>query len=477
MDLRPLATIAALNLAAAMSPGVSSLVKTRDDHPERVLPATQACGPVATFADGKAPSQIRHVSIAGSDARGSGSATHPFRTIARAARSISPGSGIYVHAGTYEGGTFLSGLQGTAAQPIWILGGPNEARPVIQGGGEGLHLTKPRYVVLQHLEIRDSADNGINVDDAEEFANPDAARFVLFRDLDIHDTGKRPSGVANCLKISGLNDFVVLGGSFARCGNGAASGAVGVDGVGAHRGRLSFNRFLSNGYGGIQFKGASRDIEIRSNFFHNTGWRGVNMGGSTGQAFFRPPLSASALNYEAARIHVVANIFDGSESAASFAGCLDCQFSHNTVVNPSKWVLRILQETVTIASYAFARTGHGVIADNIFYFRRSDLNAGEDINVGDNTDTRSFSLVRNLWYAHDDPTQSSPRLPLFGGIRTGSLVGSSPDFVDARTGDFHLNANSAAKAAGGVQFAPGSDFDSQCYAKPPSLGALELAGR
>jgi len=173
----------------------------------------------------------------------------------------------------------------------------------------------------------------------------------------------------------------------------------------------------------------------------------------------------------------LANVFDGSESAASFAGCLDCQFSHNTVVNPSKWVLRILQETVTIASYTFARAGHGVIADNIFYFRRSDLNAGEDINVGDNTDTRSFSLVRNLWYAHDDPAQSSPRLPLFVGIRTGSLVGSSPDFVDARTGDFHLNANSAAKAAGGVQFAPGSDFAGQCYAKPPSLGALELAGR
>lgn len=439
--------------------------------------ASPTCGAVATFADGKTPAQIRHVSTKGSDAQGDGSATHPFATIARAARSISPGVAIHVHAGTYPGGTYLTALRGTAAEPIWILGVPGEARPVIEGGNQGLYLTRPRYVILQHLEIRDTADNGINVDDGEEFANPDAARFVLFRDLDIHDTGKRPSGVANCLKMAGLNDFIVEGSSFARCGNGPGSGALGVDGVGAHNGRLSFNRFLANGFGGIQFKGGSRDIEIRSNLFHDTGWRGVNMGGSTGEAFFRPPLSASSPNYEAARIQVIANIFNGSEAAASFAGCVGCQFIHNTVVNPSKWALRILQETLTIGRYTFARTGNGVVAGNIFYFRRADLSTGEDINVGADTDPGSFSLLRNLWYAHDNPAQSSPRLPLLPGIRTGDVVRVDPNFVDARTGDFHLKAGSAARAAGEARFARGSDYAGRCYATPPSLGALELTGR
>ena len=257
-------------------------------HPPPFVPASQPCGAVATFADARTPVEIRHVSLKGNDTDGAGSATRPFRTIARAARSISPGTAIYLHAGTYPGATFLTALRGTAAQPIWIMGAPGEARPVIAGGSQGLYLTRPRYVVLQNLEIRDTADNGINVDDAEEVANPDAARFVLFRDLDIHDTGKQPSGVANCLKMAGVNDFFVLGSSFARCGNGPGSGAVGVDGVGVHRGRLSFNRFIANGFGGVQFKGASRDIEIRSNFFQNTGWRGVNMGGSTGRAVLPP---------------------------------------------------------------------------------------------------------------------------------------------------------------------------------------------
>jgi hypothetical protein len=455
----------------------SSLREARDDHVEGVSPADSRCGAVATFADGKTPSQIRHVSITGSDTSGNGSATRPFRTIRKAAQSISPGTAIYVHAGIHGGGTFLTGVHGTEAQPVWIMGAPGEARPVIQGGGEALHLTNPRYVVLQNLEILGTADNGINVDDGGQVANPEAARFVVFRDLDIHDTGKRPSGVADCLKLAGLNDFFVLGSRFARCGSGAASGAVGVGGVGVHRGRVSFNRFLSNGYGGLQVKGGSYDIEITSNAFQDTGWRSVNMGGSTGPALFRPPLSPSALNYEAARIRVLANIFEGSEAAASFTGCLDCEFSHNTVVNPSKWVLRILQETVTIASYTFARAANGRIADNIFYFRRSDLGTGEDINVGTNTDTRSFSLTRNLWYAHDAPAQSSPRISTFLGAHAGSLVGTRPDFVNASASDFHLKAGSPANGAGSVLFAPGSDFAGECYANPPSLGALELTGK
>jgi len=199
------------------------------------------------------------------------------------------------------------------------------------------------------------------------------------------------------------------------------------------------------------------------------------MGGSTGRRSSGRLSLPPALNYEAARIRASANVFDGSEAAASFTGCVDCEFSHNTVVNPRKWALRILQETVTIGRYTFAHAANGRIAANIFYFRRSDLSAGEDINVGANTDTRRFSLTRNLWYAHDEPAQSNPRVPGFAGPHTGSLVGTNPNFVNAGTRDFRLKATSVARGAGNVLFAPRSDLAGQCYAKPPSLGALELA--
>ena len=107
------------------------------------------------------------------------------------------------------------------------MGAPSEARPVIEGGNEGLRLVKPRHLVIQELEIRGTADNGINADDGDELGNSDAARHVVFREMDIHDIGLRPSGIANCLKLAGVNDVTVLNSQFARCGNGPDSGAVG----------------------------------------------------------------------------------------------------------------------------------------------------------------------------------------------------------------------------------------------------------
>ncbi len=385
-----------------------------------------SCRAPLTFADGKTPATIRHVATTGDDARGDGSATLPYRSIARAARSLAPGTAIQVHAGSYAGGIALANLHGTADAPIWIVGAPGEERPIVQGGTQGIYLQRPRYVVLRHLEIAGTADNGINVDDGDEMANEDAARFIVFDDLDIHETGRRPSGVPDCLKLAGVNDFVIMNSRFADCGT-AEHGAVGVNGVGAHRGHVFGNRFLDTGYGGVQFKGASADVEIVGNEFQNAGWRGVNMGGSTGGPFFRPPVSASATNYEAARLHVVGNSFAGGETAAAFTGCVECAFTGNRVTNPSRWALRILQETTSIGGASFAPASRGTIADNLFYFRRADLNAGEDINVGANTDTASFALSGNAWVAHDDPAASAPRLPLFRGSQAGETSGAAVD--------------------------------------------------
>ena len=139
-------------------------------YPQSVRPAPPPCSAIATFADGKVPAQIRHVSTMGSDSRGDGSATRPFGTINRAAQNISPGTAIYVHAGSYPGGTYLTAVRGTADRPIWIMGAPGEARPVIEGGNQGVYLTRPRYVILQNLEIRATADNGIRPDGPNSFS-------------------------------------------------------------------------------------------------------------------------------------------------------------------------------------------------------------------------------------------------------------------------------------------------------------------
>ena len=394
------------------------------------------CPPVVTFADGRTPSVTRHVTETGNDDTGTGAFDRPFRSIARALRDVTPGTAVVVHAGTYTGGIYLTGLRGTADAPIWIMGAAEETAPTLSGGGQGIYLQRPRYVVLDHLTIANTADNGINVDDGGETANEDAARFLVFSDIEVRDAGQRPSGVADCLKLAGVNDFAVLNSRFDRCGRGPQSGAVGVGGVGVHRGVVRGNSFAENGYGGVQFKGGSADVDIVGNTFRDTGARAVNMGGNTGAAFFRPPLVTSGPNAEARRIRVLSNIFIGGETAAALVGCVDCAFSQNTVVNPSTWVLRILQETVAIDNRTFEPAGRSAIDRNVFYFRRIDLKSGEDINVGPNTDSASISLTHNQWYARDDPEGSAPSLPTFRGREADTLAGVRPAFVDEAGGDF-----------------------------------------
>ncbi len=378
---------------------------------------------------------------------------------------------MYVHSGRYSGGITLADIRGTADAPIWIAGFRGESRPLITGGGDGVHFVKPEYVVVEDLEIGAVAGHGINIDDGDDVANRDAARSIVLRDLAIHDTGLHPAGVADCLKLSGVSELAVLHSAFEHCGNGPGSGAVGVGGIGVHKVIVAFNRYTANGYGAVQMKGGSDDVEIVGNLVRDPGWRGLNMGGRTDPAAFRPPLTTSGANYEAARIRAQANVFVGGEAAVAFTGCVDCEFSHNTVIDPTKWAIRILQETVSAGPFAFAPASRGRIVDNIFYFRREELNTGEDINIGAGTSPESFSLARNLWYAHDAPRQSAPRIGRVGS-NTDAIVGVDPTFVDLDHQDFHLRPRSAALAVGDGRFTPRSDADGLCYGAPPSLGAF-----
>jgi hypothetical protein len=407
-----------------------------------------------------------HVAPNGSDANGDGTAGSPFATIEHAAGLATPGTAVRVHAGTYAGDAYIADLSGQAGAPIWIGGAPGEARPVIEGGGEALHFSRARYLVLHDLEVRNMTSNGINADDGGDYANPEASRFIVFRNLFIHDIGS--GGNQDCLKLSGLNDYFVLDSEITVCGGGGAGSAV--DHVGCHKGLLARNYIHDLSGTGIQCKGGSEDIEIRRNRFENASQRPINMGGSTGFQFFRPPLSMATPNAEARDIRVVANIIQGGDCAAAFVGCDACLFANNTVVNPTNWFMRILQETVTGGGYEFVPTQNGKVINNLFYFNRADL-SGEDINVGGNTAPNTFTFSNNLWYAHDNPGDSAPKtIPV---AETGAVIGQDPNFSGGM-GDYHIDA--ASPAAGKGVDPPGApaDFDGVCYAKPPSIGAYEV---
>jgi hypothetical protein len=440
--------------------GPGDATETGDDPPPG------ACGATPTFEDGLSPTTEIHVATDGADAAGCGAVDAPCATLEAAAAQAGPGTAIRLHAGDYAPDSFLAGLEGTADAPIWIGGAPGEARPRFQGGGQAFHLSGVRHVVVHDLEIAGSTANGINVDDEGQVDDPEATRFVVFRDLSIHDIGE--GGNNDCLKLSGVNDFWVLDSDFSRCGGGQAGS--GIDMVGCHQGLIARNAFVDMPESGnaIQAKGGSEDVEIRANRFVDAGERTINMGGSTGLEFFRPPLGGGE-NHEARDIRVIANVIRGSNAPLAFVGCVECSAMHNTIVDPTNWVIRILQETTSTAEYQFAPARDGRVVNNIVYYARGELST--TVNVGAETAPETFELANNLWYAHDVPEQSDPagELPV---AEVGGVYGQDPQFVDAGADDYDVPPGSPAAGAGRSEAAAaGGDLEGECYPRPPTIGA------
>jgi hypothetical protein len=296
-----LPTLLAALLAVALSIGSSAATARQP-----------VCNLVPTFADGIAPLRFIHVAPPplGDNQAGDGSAEHPYATLAFAAQHAQPGTAIRLLRGTHAGGAFLTDLRGAADAPIWIGGAPgkDDERPVIEGAVEGIHLVGCAYVVVHDLEIRANSGNGVNSDDAGDIGDPLAAHHQVFRSLFIHDVGS--GGNQDGLKLSGLSSFVVLDCEIARCG-GAMSGS-GVDMVGCRDGVIARCFLHDLSANAVQAKGGSTDVDIRWCRMVDAGERALNIGGSTGFQFFRPPLTKDGVNAEARRIRAVGNVIVGA---------------------------------------------------------------------------------------------------------------------------------------------------------------------
>lgn len=419
------------------------------------------CGAFATFEDGLSPAREVFVDAAAAGP-GDGSEGDPYTELEAALADVTPGTAVRIRPGTYAGGAFASGIAGTQTEPIWIGGVPGAERPVIEGGANAIQLSAASYVIVHDLEITGQDSNGLNVDDAE-VASGDA-HHLIFRGLYIHDLGS--GGNQDCLKLSGIDDFLVKESEFVGCSGGSA-----IDHVGCHRGVIVRNSFRDLGGNGVQSKGGSDDILITQNTFVEAGERAVNMGGSTGFEFFRPALSTAEPNYEARDIRVIANVFQGGISPIAFVGCVDCIAANNTVVDPVQWVFRILQETTSAEGYEFMPAQNGRFLNNVVYFSRGELSTY--VNVGADTSPETFELSNNLWFAHDDAAQSEPSpLP---APENGGIYGMDPGFADAPSGDHHIDTTSPAAGAGAELAELGGDRDGTCYASPPSVGAFEVS--
>ena len=117
----------------------------------------------------------------------------------------------------------------------------------------------------------------------------------------------------------------------------------------------------------------------------------------------------------------------------------------NTMIHPSRWALRILQET---RSPGFVPSRNGVFAENLIVFRSSNWGEG-GVNIGPGTAPETFQFARNWWYCIDDSGKSRPKLPT---DEADGTYGVLPLFRDPEAGDFRLLPKSGLPAAGADAF-------------------------
>lgn len=349
-----------------------------------------------------------------------------------AARQARPGTTILLAPGEYRGGISLANLEGREGAPIVIAARDDAQPPVIVGGNGGIHLVRPRHVELRNLTLQGAAGNGLNIDDGGDARQP--AGHLVLRGLRIRDIG--PRGNRDGIKLSGVDQFQVVDCIIERWGDGGSA----IDMVGCHDGEVlncQFRHRADIPANGVQTKGGSSNIAIRGCRFEDAGDRGVNIGGSTGRPFFRPP----GANYEARQITVEDCTFRGSGAPVAFVGVDGAVVRHNTIYRPTRYVLRILQET---QAAEFIPCRNGTFSNNLIVFRSGDLRSV--VNVGGGTAPETFTFANNHWYCEDAPARSD-RLGL-PTAETGGRYGVDPRLIDAAQGDLRLQPDSPVRDAG-----------------------------
>ena len=377
---------------------------------------------------------------------------YPYSSLEQAAAVAVPGDTILIHSGTYNGGIFVGDLQGTASSWIYILAASGET-VIFDGGTNAWQFTDAAYLEIRGFVFEHQTGNGLNFDDGGSYETP--AHHILFADCTFRNINA--SGNNDLLKLSGLDDFEINNCSFT---NGAAGGS-GIDMVGCHDGIIKNCSFENLGSNSIQAKGGTSNIEITRNLFKNGGARAVNLGGSTGLAFFRP-IDAP---YESADLKVYTNLFIGSEAPIAYVGTINTEVVNNTMYLPTKWVLRILQETVD--PDRFPPCGNNTFRNNVIFL---DERSSVECNIGPNTAPETFTFSNNLWYHVDDANWPGPDLPV---PDVDNIVGQNPLFEDEHNDDFTLHEGSPAIGSGyGVEY-PALDFSGSSFLNPRSIGAFE----
>jgi len=305
------------------------------------------------------------------------------------ARRAAPGTRIVLTADTYKGPCKITGMRGKPEALIRIAAKDPARPPVFAGGREAFQLIDCQYVEVSDLVAEKAAVNNVQVGNRSHHV---ILRNVVSRDI---------AGRSNCdgMKLPDLTDFLVYNCTVANWG---AEGSA-VDMVGCARGlfmkcRFRYPRPKGHTANTIQPKGGTFNVGVYKCRFDNANFRAMQFGGRTGrQYFFRGNYEKG---YECHDTVAMGNVITGGEAAVAFISCTRCTFAYNTIVDPGKFICRVLKE------------GRGAPADNVV--RRNLIVHGklvQHINSSPGTDLKATTFSENYWFNRLEPDRSIPKLP------------------------------------------------------------------
>ena len=351
----------------------------------------------------------------------------------------------------------FSGLHGTVDSPIWIGGIPGEALPVLRGGKEAINCDASSYIVFHDMEIEGCSENGMNINDGGFYDDYLNAHHFVFRSLYVRNVGA--GGNEDSFKFSGINNYWVFDCEATNAdilkttaGNTDSSG---IDQVGCHEAYIAGNYFHDLRGNAFQFKGGSYDADITQNLMVNCGERAVIIGGYTGFTAFRyhPDVKKEIENgepiYEATNIRVYSNLIIDPVVAVAFVTAKDCYFVNNTVINPKKYLLRILHEDPIpedlTQPHVNGYNSYNTVSNNIFYYgsltQSINHNGASDFGFS-MLKPETFTVENNLYFS----TTNQVRDETFNFVhQKNAVLQKNPLFSD---GDYSLKENSPAVGAG-----------------------------
>lgn len=443
-----------------------------------------------------------YVSTTGSDSN-DGSLAHPWKTIQKAANTLTAGQTVHIMAGTYYE-QVVGKNSGTTGNPITFTN-YNGGKAIIDGTGmtstwDGLVVFRGQHHIrMSGLTIANASayglmfpgseghSNDITIDNCEIYgcslsgiyfypANPNYIENVLIENCVIYDNQNwwnHPGhGPNETVTISNVNGFIFRNNYLYNnhklpvdCKNNARNGQI-------YENIMDTNHTLNNGGGGFYidaYDDHAMDIDIFSNIVYGpeTGFTlGTEQGGTlerirlfnniyygTGSAFqinnmWHTLASSCATAMCAGDISLCCET-PGMIPGASPHLKTDCSIINNTVYN-ANWGFRLNDRPESYLNQNF------VVRNNIFY-STNGITKGSG-----NVDFSKIVIDHNLF-----------KVGATGDTMGTNYLQADPKFVDKVNNNFHLQPTSPCINTGNNQNAPTKDFDGNNRDIQVDIGAFE----